>query len=65
MPWHPWRLEDGELVTDIVFDMLKIEQTRVVIVLSWEKRIREVCGVYVGKGAEGRVVHSIMGMQTV
>ena len=51
MPWHTRRLKDGDFVANKIIDMLKVKETRVVVVLSCKERACEMGGVDIGKRA--------------
>jgi hypothetical protein len=50
MPRHTSALQDGNLGAGIVIHIMEVHDTSVVVILSWEKCLREVGGVNVGKG---------------
>jgi hypothetical protein len=60
MPRHAGALQDGELVTGIVIHIMEIHDTSIVVILSWEERLREVSEVDVGK----RVIMSVPATET-
>jgi hypothetical protein len=49
LPWHARTLQDGNSFVNIVADLVKVRDARIIVILAWKEGTREVCRMRVGK----------------